>query len=282
MFGRDAWTVDCVVLALCLGLLTGCPGSSIDTGTMSGANGAERSAPNQTQCDLTIAPGKLPTAQELMLPGESTACHALGLVSCRVSGDCGGIDLFYDCVRDNGKPRSVQWHTQEGDWPCTPAQLKHWEKQSARCHRIVHVSALKSSPYDALLDASKLPATVCANADGTGFWFVAECAMHHIWLEEPVGTCSNGARTGAWKFTIEPPTTAALRVHDLPFLACDSVFSALGCGYFRMETTANVRQLQLGGCGYIPCTHGVPDALPPQLLTAFTTCGADYGQCPGS
>jgi len=215
-----------------------------------------------------------------ILPGESTACAALGIVACREGTMCAcfsegsGCAPAHDCFAADGS--EVPFPCPDTN-PCSKAQLHVWLSAYSACRKVVPASAIPLSLLQTVLEPSALPSEVCSNVDGAVFWFRAGCALHTYALGPD--TNYGNQHGGSWDLAIVPATTATLRTSTYPFLACPTFFAGPAYAGFHFSTCADggMRTVSMrylcGGCSWSPVDSGV-DAMFDTILGEFTTCDA--------
>jgi hypothetical protein len=285
-------------LVLAIWLATACS-SPVSTVPAQTAEAADADADSDALADLKpdgaglplTCPPDAPTLtippepeKATVLPGESTACAALGVVACREGchGACspgGGVPAYicFDAAgHEVGFGKDGGHCPNEG--PCSAAQLQPWLAAYPKCSRPVYSSAIPLSVLQAVLKPEALPPTVCSNAAGTKFSFIASCALHEYTLVDE-DHCGNFGG-GSWTLRISPPTDATLNTPKYPFLACDATQFWFEKHYgFSVKTEPDALVVtggyDCGGCSWDPVNAKWAEWLD-EAKSAFTTCGAVY------
>lgn len=232
---------------------------------------------------LTIPPAPLAPS---LLPGETTACAALGIATCSTSSCMGLCDsaastpgyLCYNSVGAGvalGKDGAPCLQTSA----CSNTQLQAWLDAYPKCSKPASGLAIPQSLLQAVLKPEAIAATVCSNADGTRFSFIAGCALHEYTLldEDHCGNIGGGS----WRLRISPPTAVTLQPALQPLAQCAKVQFWFDHGRYGFSVAREADALVLNGeygCG--ACTWDPVDAKWPERLAhavaAFTTCDAKY------
>jgi len=207
-------------------------------------------------------------AKATLLAGESKVCAALAVAACTTFAHCSRY-LGYKCYTASGNLSATY---DEDEFPCSKNQLQQWAELGDACWKLVPATAMPLSPLRDMLHFAKIPAQVCANVDGTKFWFVAGCAMH-VYSGSGNGGCN--IKGGSWTLKVSPPTTAALNTGTYPFLHCSDFGAGYGLHGFDLTQKAEVLRLTYGwacgGCSWNLNTPGPYDSLA-WFAKAFVSC----------
>lgn len=206
-------------------------------------------------CTLDAAtwPGPPDTA---LLPGESTACQALGIAACVLVDSEWSVPwapgkgpktepdwVNYVCFDAAGTAiTSAVVHPSKGidelakKLPCSAAQLQKWQAAYQQpCWKMVPSSAMPVSLLTLLFDSKKLPAQVCSNIDGTRFAMTAACSEFVYTIEKQSkklgpdpGDLFVGIYMYYWGFdgatwhVVATPASVAIFDSKYPVFSCNS------------------------------------------------------------
>ncbi len=269
---------------------SGWSAASTDTDGGPGANPADADSESggaagdaTSLCTLDAAPRSSPLQQGVMLPGESTACQALGIVACGEKSACvnGPSEPTYSCYDKTGA-----WVLTDipDNIPCSHAQLDAWATALYACWQVIPSAEIPAWQLTSLIKPSLLPATACVNLTGDVFEMSVGCATIHLMsTASGHGGCGNFGG-GDVTVALEPADAPVLDTATWPFLACDELLARpypnyWSCVNVGVHREGNRLEVSVGGsgggCTLADAQEGAAGALK-KLAEVFTDCDADY------